>query len=50
MENAGYLFATFTIIWAVVFGYVLLLLNRQRRLRREIGSLKEALKEKKVAQ
>lgn len=50
MENAGYLFATFTIIWAVVFGYVLLLLNRQRRLRREIDSLKEALKEKEVGQ
>lgn len=50
MENAGYLFAAFTIIWAVVFGYVFLLLNRQRRLRREIGSLKEALKEKKVEQ
>ncbi len=50
MENAGYLFAAFTIVWAVVFGYVFLLLNRQRRLRREIGSLKEALKEKKVEQ
>ncbi len=50
MENAGYLFATFTIIWAVVFGYVLLLLNRQRRLRREIDSLKEAFKEKEVGQ
>ncbi len=46
MENLGYLFAAFTIVWAVVFGYVLLLLNRQRRLRREIDSLKEALKEK----
>ena len=50
MENAGYLFAAFTIIWAVVFGYVLLLLNRQRRLRREIDSLKEAFKEKEVEQ
>ena len=45
MENAGYLFAAFTLIWALVFGYVLLLFNRQRRLRREIDSLKEALKE-----
>ncbi len=41
MENAGYLFAAFTIIWALVFGYVFLLFNRQRRLRREIDSLKE---------
>ncbi len=46
MENAGYLFAAFTIIWAVVFGYVLSLFNRQRRLQREIDSLKEVLKEK----
>ena len=46
MENAGYLFAAFAIVWAVVFGYVLLLFNRQKGLRREIDSLKEALKEK----
>ncbi len=50
MENAGYLFAAFTIIWALVFGYVLLLFNRQRRLRRDINSLKEVLKEKGVEQ
>ncbi len=48
MENAGYLFAAFAIVWAAVFGYVLLLFNRQRRLRREINSLKEALKESQV--
>ena len=46
MENAGYLFAAFTIIWALVFGYVLVLFNRQRRLRREINSLKAAFKGK----
>ncbi len=46
MENAGYLFAAFGIVWAVVFGYVLLLFNRQRRLRRDIESLKETFKEK----
>ncbi len=46
MENAGYLFTAYAIVWAVVFGYVLSLLNRQRRLRREIDSLKEVLKEK----
>ncbi len=46
MENAGYLFAAFAIVWAVVFGYVLLLFNRQRRLRREIDSLKEVLQAK----
>ncbi len=46
MENAGYLFAAFSIVWAVVFGYVLLLFNRQKRQRREIDALKEAFKEK----
>ncbi len=46
MENAGYLFAAFAIVWAVVFGYVFFLSNRQRTLRREIDSLKNALKEK----
>ena len=50
MENAGYLFTAYTVIWAVVFGYVLLLFNRQRRLRREIDTLKELLKEKEGEQ
>ncbi len=48
MENAGYLFAAYTIIWALLFGYVLTLFNRQRRLRREINSLKDALKKKGI--
>ncbi len=48
MENAEYLFAAFGIIWAAVFGYVLLLVNRQRRLRREIDTLREVLKEKET--
>jgi CcmD family protein len=46
MENAVYLFAAFTIIWASVFGFVFLLCSRQRRLRREINSLKEAFEER----
>ena len=48
MENAGYLFAAYGIVWVVVFGYVVFLLNRQKRLRQEISSLKEALKPKGV--
>ncbi len=44
MENAGYLFAAFTVIWGVLFGYVLVLLQKQRQLRREIDLLKETLK------
>lgn len=43
MENAGYLFAAFTVIWGVLFGYVLVLLQKQRQLRREIDLLKEVL-------
>lgn len=46
MENADYLLAAYTIVWLVLFGYVLLLLRQQGRLRREIDSLKEAIKEK----
>jgi CcmD family protein len=50
MENAGYLLAAFIIAWAFVFGYILLLYNKQRRLQQEIDSLKEALKEKGTEQ
>ena len=39
MENSGYLFAAFGIIWAVVFAYILVLMNRQKRLKREIEKL-----------
>ncbi len=46
MENAGYLFSAFAIVWAFTFIYSLILLRRQRRLDQEIASLKEALKEK----
>lgn len=42
MQNAGFLFAAFTIIWAVLFIYVLVLINRQKGLRREIELLKES--------
>ncbi len=45
MENAGYLLAAFIIIWAAVFGYMLLLHNKQRNLQREINSLRETLKQ-----
>lgn len=47
MENAGYLFAAFTVVWAVLFGYVLYLLNKQKKLQEEINLLKESLKENK---
>ena len=47
MENAGYLFAAFTVVWAVLFGYVLFLLNKQKKLQEEIRLLKETLNTKK---
>ncbi len=46
MENAGYLYAAFGIIWVGVFGYVLSLVLKQRRLRRELEALKESLGDK----
>jgi CcmD family protein len=47
MENAGYMLTAFTIVWAVIFGYVLVLFNRQRKLRREIDLLKDTLEKNK---
>lgn len=46
MENAGYLLTAFAIVWAGLFGYVVLLVRRQARLKREIETLKGMLKEK----
>ena len=43
MENLGYLFAIYTIVCAVVFGYVFYLYRKQRRLRREMDSLRDSL-------
>ena len=45
MENAGYIFAAFALVWIAVFVYLLVLSNRQRRLGREIESLKGTLRE-----
>lgn len=47
MDNAGYFFAAFAVIWAVFFGYLILLFGRQRKLRKEIESIKDGLKERK---
>jgi len=46
LENLGYLFAVFAIVWLVIFAYVLILSNNQKRLAKEMHSLKEILKEK----
>lgn len=41
MENLSYLFAAFSIVWAVLFGYLFTISRRQRELRRELDSLRE---------
>ena len=41
MENLGYFLAAFIVVWALVFGYVLWLFVRQRKLRQELKSLLE---------
>ncbi len=42
MENVSYLWAAYTVIWAVVFGYVLFMQRKQRRLQRQIDMLQES--------
>ncbi len=43
MENIGYLLAAYTVIWAVVFGYVLFMQRKQRRLQQQINLLQESI-------
>ena len=43
-SNLGYLFAAYSIIWLLVFGYVFILIRRERALRKEIVALKEGMK------
>ena len=46
MENTGYLVAAYTIIWAVVFGYLLYMQWKQRRLRQQLDRLRDSLEKK----
>ena len=41
MENAGYLLAAYTVIWAVVFGYILFMQRKQKKLQRQIDILQQ---------
>jgi len=45
MENFGYLFAAYTIIFAVIFLYVMFIWRRQRGLEREVAALEHRLAE-----
>ena len=46
MENGGFLFAAYAIVWAVLLGYVLFLGSRQAKVKRDLEQLKEMLKDK----
>ena len=46
MENIGYLFAVFAIIWIALFAYVLSLIRRQQQLKKDIELLRESLERK----
>jgi len=45
MENFGYLFAAYTIIFAVIFLYVVFIWRRKSRLEVELRSLEARLKD-----
>lgn len=47
MENAGYLFTAYTIIWAVVFGYVVFIQRKQSQLQRQIDLLQKSVDKSK---
>ena len=46
MDNLGYLFALFAIVWLVVFAYSFVMINNQKKLQKEILALRELIKEK----
>jgi CcmD family protein len=43
MESLGFLFAAYTLIWIVVFGYVFFLHRKERKLWRILNLLKEQI-------
>ena len=45
MENLGYLFAAYTIIFAVIFLYVIFIWRRQSRLEVELRAMEARLKD-----
>ncbi len=42
MENLGYLFAAYTLIWVAIFGYILFIHIKQRKLQQQIELLQKA--------
>ena len=46
MDDLDYLFAAFAVVWVMVFGYILLLSFRQRKLRQEFDLLEQKVTER----
>lgn len=44
-ENLIYVFAAYTVIWLVSFGYLFTIGSRQKRLQKELDALKSVLAE-----
>ena len=42
MDNMGYLFAAYTVIWAVVFGYIFFMQRKQKKLERQIDAWRDS--------
>jgi CcmD family protein len=43
MKNFWYLFAAYSVVWLVLFGYLCSLYTRQRRIKQELDALMERL-------
>lgn len=46
MDNLFYLFWAYTLLWGVLFGYIIYLVKKLSQLRDELDSVKEKIKEK----
>ena len=46
MDNLDYLFAAFTFVWVVIFGYILFLAQKQKKLQHEIEELESLIERK----
>ncbi|MFA5536787.1 MAG: CcmD family protein [Bacillota bacterium] len=44
MNKMNFVWAAYTVIWLFIFGYSLVLGNRQKKIEKEIQYLKEAIK------
>ena len=49
MQNLPYLFATYAILWLVLFGYLFVVATQMRAVRRDVDQLKERLAAPSVA-